>query len=212
MLKNTKKFYFQPTLLFIILFSSVQVQAALIDVGASLFWNPDSTTQPVDQSFTLSLEGNSFIGGTSGGGVNVSWDNSIINLNSVAISDTFDDSAEFFSFNLIAPQVIDGNNIGSIFVAATSIIGTALTDFTVADFFFTAVNPGETNTTVVSLELLTDPWATFDLIDEHMVDISNATATVTVSAIPLPPAVLLFGSSLIGMFTFSRRRKYVSTT
>lgn len=203
MLKIIKKYCFQSTLLLVLLLSSLQIQAAM------LVWSPPEVSPLVGESFTLTLQGSGFTEGTSGGGVNITWDSRILSLDrdSVVIFPVLNDSilGEFGSFNFIGDvSVTAGTHIASIFVSATSFFGTSEVNFDIADFIFTAVSSGQTAVTVASLAPITDPWFSDDLSFEYAVDISNASSVIAV--VPLPPAVLLFASSLIGMFRLGVER------
>jgi hypothetical protein len=167
--------------------------------AATLGWNPSDSFQNVGDVFTLTLTGDGFTNGTVGGGFTVGWDASVLSLDNVDLS------------------IFPGSSVGSgpfdfNFITIDNVAGTANIDvngfatvssFNIGSFLFTAVNPGFSNTAISISNL--NVWAdsSFNLIDPQP---GFTNGTVTVSSVPLPPSVLLFGSGLIGMITFGRRK------
>lgn len=139
--------------------------------------------------------------GSMGGGLNISWDASILQLTAVQSLFVGDN---FFGAN---GSVSTSNGISTLEGLSVSSFmdGTGAANFDIAKLSFTFVGPGTS-----ALDLIIggiegrDVWADGSgLID---VKPNGVGGTITVSGVPLPPALLLFGSSLLGMVSFSRRR------
>ena len=82
-------------------------------------------------------------------------------------------------------------------------------DFIFASLTFTALNPP--SDVVALIQGAGGVWQNGDLLATDYDGISNSTvtygnATITVSAVPVPAAVWLFGSGLIGLVGIARRK------
>jgi hypothetical protein len=155
-------------------------------------------------------------GGTSGGGITLSWDPSILTLDTAASGFSTD------ILNVIIGQIIA--NSGDAGLASASVnqaAGTltasftlcpnafpcaALTSFNMYNLVFDAVNPGTTPVDV-GLSLIGDVWYNSDFTAPLTPQPTLGGVTVTVSAVPVPPAVWLFGSGLLGLVGVARRRR-----
>lgn len=184
---------------YLTIFGLMIASASFNASAATLGWNPSDSFQNVGDSFTLTMTGEGFTNGTVGGGFTVGWDANILSLASVDLSILPGSSVgdPFFDFNSFT---IDN-------VAGTAVINvngfTTLSSFNITSFLFTADNSGFTNTAISISDL--NVWVDSNgaLIDPQP---GFTNGTVTVSSVPLPPSVLLFGSGLIGMITFGRRK------
>lgn len=173
------------------------VNAAIITFQPS---NPVYTvgTDPViikvvGRDFTPGTNG-SISGGSSGGGLSIGWDPAILALS---------------SRNLTFPGDLWGGNPGTLNASAgtltglsvASFTGTPLADFDIAELSFSFLGVGSTSTNIGISTL--NVWADFDAL----VDMTpNAVGgSVTVSAVPLPPALVLFGFGIASLGAFSRR-------
>jgi len=191
-----------------LLAASSGVQAASIEINPN-----DIQVVAGGDSFTVTVDAVGFTTGAASGGFKLSWDSSILNLVSTPT----------FSTAMVAGGLTDSGlpftNIavgaGSIDVSFSSCtflnIGACPTlagDFTILDNLTFAVDPnwlGPTTDAVLSTTPIATTW--FDTasvaLDPQPI---YGTATITVSAVPVPAAVWLFGSGLIGLVGIARRR------
>lgn len=195
------------------------VAAMMFAAGASastVSVNPDIIDVSVGTTFgaTLVADFSDVAGGTSGGGVSLFWDPTILTLNETASGYSADVT------NVIASQ--DPTDSGILFDTVNAVAGSltisfdlctltacdTLSIFNIYDLVFDAVNPG-TSPVDVGISLFADVW--WDSIGlDPLSDADQPTlldATVTVGAVPVPSALWLFGSGLIGLVGIARRCK-----
>ena len=173
-----------------------QANAATVQI------NPDSITVVNGSTFTLTVEGIGFPA-TNGGGFSLIWDPTALMLNTTdtEVDTTLTNSG--FNFNSVFIDQVAGTL--DVINAAFFVPAVSGGNFDLAVLSFTALNPGVTTTDLGFFE--NQPtW-----VDENDVDLASQPryigATVTVSAVPVPAAVWLFGSGLIGLVGIARRRK-----
>ena len=150
----------------------------------------------VGDIFSLDIIGSEFASNPDGGGLNLYFDETIINVLSVSIDEVVWD----FGATGISQGVIDNalGTVNGIMVNAWSDVGTS---FTVATIEFQAVAEGFSGLTMN--ELKSNPWAS----GGNPINPDYVASSVTVGAvIPVPAAVWLFGSGLIGLTAAARRR------
>lgn len=186
----------------------------LLGIGASaqaatITFNPTSATTSVGSTFTINLVGTDFTegeGGTYGGGVSLAWDPTILALQSY-------DTSVFGGDQMLAGSntttLIDNVNgelknlsVASFWTPVTS------TSFNIAVLTFNVLSAGTTQ--------LSSSLGQFDSgFDNIWTDSSFANAiqinpqfdSATVSAVPVPAAVWLLGSALLGGAGFIRRKQ-----
>lgn len=178
-------------------FGSAAVQAATITVDplhAAVISGSTFNIKVVGQDFT------DFAGGTIGGGFSLSWDPSILTLDAYSL--TFPGDQTFGQLGVV--DLTAGTLLNA---DVTSFNGTTLADFDIAVLTFTALNVG-VSPTDVSIGLFSGGseriWADssgFNNTTPNFVD-----GTVTVNPVPVPAAVWLFGSGLLGLIGVARRR------
>ena len=191
MMKTINKSMF----LFVTLFFSGYLNAATIT------WN--STSNTVNDIFSLDVIGLSFPSNGSGnvadgGGVNLSFDPSVLNVLSVTIDELVWD----FGVTGISTGTIDnvaGTVNGIMVNASSNVTG----DFTVASIQFQAVGAGLSSTGITLSEYALNPWA----LDGSAINPTFVNGNVTV--VPVPAAVWLFGSGLLCIVGVARRKKTV---
>ena len=178
-----------------------QVNAATISV------NPSENNVGVGDIFTLTVSGDFSstedlaLGGTFGGSVELSWDINQVALLSDVASIEASLGAGFVTATL-DPAL-------SIFITPSSLrvdvvnFGGAAPTFDLFSLDLEALSPpvatGEV--VVVNGTVLSDGW---EIPFGRVVNFTPA--TVNVSAVPVPAAVWLFGSGLIGLVGIARRR------
>ena len=149
-------------------------------------------TVTLGSTFMLEIIGTGFTG-TQGGGALFTFDEAVLQVNSVSI-----DSGIWDTYT--ASGTIDNANgdVAGIVVAAFVDPGA---NFTVATVEFAAIGIGSTS--LVLSENPLNPWAVSgSLINPTLI---NSEVTV-VAAVPVPPALYLFGSGLFGLIGLGRRK------
>lgn len=163
--------------------------------AATITWNSATTNVNTNDVFTVNVVGNDFLSNVNGGGVNISFDSSIVNVLSVTINETVWD----FGGLGISTGTIDNLNgtVDGIMVNTfTSVIGS----FEVASIQFLAVATG--NSALSLTEYALNPWAS----GGNAINPDFVAGEVNVSAVPLPAAVWLFGSGLLTLAGLTRRK------
>lgn len=184
-MKNIKKIM----AIFLLLFSGC-VSAATIG------WDTAPASINVGDSFSLNILGSGFISNVDGGGVNFSYDSSILNVTSVSI----DGSVWDFGSAGISTGVID-NGAGTVDGIMVNTFSDVIGSFDVATIQFLAIGSG---TSALNLaEYALNPWASGgSLINPIM---AGSSLTV-LQSVPVPAAVWLFGSGLLGLIGLARRK------
>jgi hypothetical protein len=152
-----------------------------------------SSIMPVGEAFSVEISGLEFPE-SQGGGFNLSYDPSVLNVTDVAIDDlntwTFvNDSGSIDNVNGELNDVLVSDFPG--------VSG----DFNVATISFLTVGAG---TSALALtESLINPWAS-DGVAIHPTQVSDA--LVQVQVVPVPAAFWLLASGLIGLLSVAKRK------
>ncbi len=146
--------------------------------------------------------------GSSGGGLIVTWNNSIVNLaDGLAGLDMTFPGSQDFAFDPPGPTLdVDPENNATLRFDVTSFsFTTFLADFPIATLTFDAVGGGNT---LATLGLSTFSfWLDGDFnVERPLQDIVLVPTSINVSAVPVPAAVWLFGSGVLGLVGVARRR------
>jgi hypothetical protein len=192
-----------------VVLGTVSMLSAYTATAATIELTPTVVNEPVGSSFLLNLDGRDFSvgtngsasGGTSGGGLEITWDSSVVDLQGglAGVNITFAGD-QFFA----GPPVLGA---GSLTLDLGSFFGDPNVDFPIAELTFDAVAPGVT-TTVIDVSL-SNVWADYDAIIDMTPTGIGSTITVTSTAVvPVPAAVWLFGSGLLGLVGVARRRSH----
>lgn len=183
-MKNIKKLIFVVSIL-----ASGYSSAATITLGSS------TTNVNTNDTFTIDIIGNNFVCNVDGGGVNFTFDSSILNVVSVSIDETVWDFGGFG----INTGTIDNTN-GTLDGLMVNTFANVTGDFVVATIEMQAVAGGSSS--LLLSEYVLNPWGSAgNLINPDFIG-----GTVNVSSVPVPAAVWLMGSGLIGLAGFSRRK------
>lgn len=176
------------SLIVLILLFSHQLHAALIT------WDFSNVSVLENDIFTLDVIGTGFVSNVDGGGVDLSFDSSVLNVLSVTVDDLFWDFAT-------STGTIDniGGTVNGIAVNAFSPV---TGDFTVASIQFQAIGPGGSNSALTLAEYALNPWAS----GGSLINPTFTGGNVNISAVPVPAAVWLFGSGLIALASLTRRK------
>lgn len=162
--------------------------------AATINWDLPVTNVNIDNTFTVNVVGNNFLSSVYGGGVNISFDSSILNVLSVSINETVWD----FGGSGISTGTIN-NSAGTVDAILVNTFSPVTGDFEVASIQFRAVGTGSSALSLTEYAL--NPWASgAGAINPDFVD-----GTVNVSSVPVPAAVWLFGSGLLALTGLARR-------
>ena len=165
--------------------------------AATIGWETAPATINVNDTFSLSITGSGFISDVDGGGVNFTYNSSVLNVLSV----TIDESVWDFGGTGISTGTID-NGAGTVDGIMVNTFATVTGNFDIATILFQAVGVG--TSTLGLTEFGSNPWASGGtLIGPTMV---NSSLT-TVQAVPAPAAVWLFGTGLLGLVGMARHKK-----
>ncbi len=160
--------------------------------AATITWSSSTTNVNVNDVFTIDITGTNFLSNVDGGGVNFSYDASVLNVVSISINESVWDLGAGISTGII--DNITGT-VGGISVNAWSdVIG----NFSVATITFQAISSGSSDLSLSEWGF--NPWASNGNIINP--DFVNA----TVQVVPVPAAIWLFGSGLIGLLGLSKRK------
>ena len=158
---------------------------------------------PVGDPITLTVTGSEFpLNGVTAGSVAVNWDPAVLSLNTT-VADAIGDGATTGFTDVLQFTATSGQ---LLFAAAVNLllppvaVGGGSFDF--LHLSFNALVGTETNISI-GVNAIGGPWQ-----DGAGSDITAVTYTgATIGAVPVPAAIWLFGSGLIGMIAISRRRK-----
>jgi hypothetical protein len=159
----------------------------------SLLVNPANTTTQIGQSFSLTIEGKDFATAIVGGGFNLSFDPTVLHLDSMTIPTSW----EFFR----STGLLDEASGTVTDVSFNTFSSPKAGDFLAATLNFTAVRAG---TSLVKLAPST-PYVFAD-VDVNQVNPSFGSATVNVSAVPEPASLSLVLAGA-GLMAAMRRRR-----
>ena len=169
--------------------------------AATITVNPFSPTVNNGDVFNISIIGTDFTvgsGGTIGGGFSLAWDPGILTLQSFVL--TFPGDQLFGQ-----PGVVDLAAGTWTNADVTSFNGTTLANFEIATVTFLATNLGVSPTDVtIGLFDGGSPrlWADSD----GLIDVDPTFIGGSVTVVPVPAAVWLFGSGILGLIGVARRR------
>lgn len=174
----------------VFLFTVGTASAALVHL------DPIALTVNPGDAVDFIVKGSGFPDGASSGAILLNWDPSILQFNSIAPQAPFSTL-----FEILDPGAASLDFTAGFLGPAPGVGGV---EFTFANTFFTALAPPGT---VVGLDVgFLGPWQ--DGNGQPVTDVVFQGATVTVvNPVPVPGAVWLFGSGLIGMVGLKRRRK-----
>jgi len=187
---------------FIIISSVLFLLTAVgISVAAVITVDPLDSTQTMGSVFDLSIIGQDFsflvegttYTGTYGGSLIVSWNPSVLTLTGVPTI-TFPGD-QFFA----GPSVVD-NTAGSVSFSVASFFDVAETaNFGIADLNFEAIGLGLTDIGIYR----PDNWA----INGLAADSNPTLIPGSVNVVPIPGALWLLGTGLVGLVGLNRRRR-----
>lgn len=189
---------------------------ALLAIGSSaqagvITFDPNTATIMEGQTFEVKLVGRNWIegeGGTYGGGVSVYWNPSLLMLESYDTS-VFGGDKSLATSN--TTTIID-NNAGALknLSVASLFSGVSSPDFDIAILIFKGLAVGDS---LLSGSLgqfdngFDNIWTDSSFFSPIQVYPQFVSGNLTVTAVPLPAAVWLFGAGIIGLMSSGRIRK-----
>jgi len=159
-------------------------------MAATISWNVSNYSADPGEVFTLDIIGTGFSDNVDGGGIDISFDNTVLNILSVSIDAAVWDFADNTGSLDNTSGTLDGLMVNAF--------GDVTGDFIVATVEFESVGQG-TSALLLS-EFGLNPWASGGAM------INPDFVSATVGVVPLPPAVWLFGAGMIGLAGMVRRR------
>ena len=171
----------------------ISLTSLAINSAQALTVSAEDTTALLNDNFSISITGfepNTIV---DGGGLNISFDASILQVNSVTIDTTV--------WNFYDSVGAIDNTSGSISEVRFLTFGSPTNLFDIVSIDFTAIGSG---TTVIGLsEDALNPFVTTGGVIPG--DLSFDNGLVTISAVPIPAAAWLFGSALMGLAGVKRK-------
>ncbi len=172
--------------------------------AATITVDPISPIHTNGDVFSVSIVGTDFIegsGGTLGGGFSLAWDPSILTLQSSAITFSGDQAFGQPGVVDVAAGTWTNADVTSLFTAET------LANFEIATLSFLAVLPG-VSPTDVTIGLFDNGFDRIWADSAGLVDVNPTFigGSVTVNPVPVPAAVWLFASGILGLVGVARRR------
>ena len=164
--------------------------------AANIGFNSEDSFVGLNDIFTIDIIGGDLFPETQGGGVNLFYDQGIVNVLSVSIDSVvwnfINDDGEINNFTGV---------VSDILVSAFNGAGSDPSNsFIMATIEFQAVGPG---VSVLSMtESSINPWAS----DGSAINPDFLEGSVTVSAVPLPGALWLFAGGSLLLFRVARAR------
>lgn len=161
---------------------------------------PSVTSVTVDEAFTLTVQGTDFVNDVSSGSILVTWDATAMSMTSTLADLDASAAANGFPIEFGVNTILPGQ-LSATYATFGTVAGPTF------DFFsmdFVAIPPPSQTDLIIDAGLFGD-WQ--DGAGTAITNVTYVGASVSVSAVPVPAAVWLFGSGLIGMVGIARRRK-----
>lgn len=165
---------------------------------------PDTQTVTVGDPLSITVGGIDFLNGVAGGSTSITWDPAQLSLTSTGTS--IQDAINLAGFDFIPEFTLDAaaGTLDTAFASFFDVVpGTSFTLFTLD---FTASLSPSTSMLDIGFVAGAGNWAEFDGTAIANTDVVYNGATVTVNAVPVPAAVWLFGSGLLGLVGVARRK------
>ncbi|MCG7986095.1 MAG: hypothetical protein JAY64_13740 [Candidatus Thiodiazotropha weberae] len=164
-------------------------------LAATVNITPDAPEYHINDTVTLSIDGSDFTESVDGAGITLSWDPSRLAYIGTTIDNPPWDTQSYIDTNAV------NGTLDRIFVGSTSGAGT---EFALADITFTAFALGATEVLIGTSGGGCVPGACgiFSVNGELL----TSYAPAEVNIIPIPAAVWLFGSGVLGLLGFMRQR------
>jgi len=180
---------------------STAVAALVLSCGvnaATVGFNNSNSTFNLGDTFSLTVQGSDF-GLIVGGGLDLSFDASILQVNTVTINQSV---FEFYIGDGTEEGVLD-NSFGELLNTSFNTFFGATGNFDIMNISFIAVGAGQSDLVLSESAL----WVFADELGGYYGNqVVFDPAVVNVSAVPVPAAIWMFGSGLLGLFGFARKK------
>ncbi len=168
--------------------------------AALIYMNPSAQLVADNTSFSVDILASGLPADTAGGAVDVSWAAASMTLNSVDLATTDDVlfpgpwDPGFTGIDSTGPGSISGLYIGTFDLGVSGNQPIARLNFT--------LGAGVSNATIsMAAAAVGGTWSSY-----AVGDFTNDYAGATINPVPVPAALWLFGSGLIGLVGVARRR------
>ena len=166
--------------------------------AATVSLTPSETNVSVNDAFTLTVQGSDFVTDVSAGSISITWDASVASLTSTAADISASAALNGFPIDFGTNTVTQG--LVEVTFSTFGTVAGPTFDFISLDFV--AIPPPSTTALIIDAGFFGD-WQDGN---GASVTVDYVGAQVNVSAVPVPAAVWLFGSGLIGLVGIARRR------
>jgi hypothetical protein len=179
----------------------VSMLAATGATASTVFVDPASLTVSPNDVFTVTVRADfTDVGGVTAGGFLLTWDNNLLSLTS---------TSDLIPGNVFAGgEQITASSVDYGFATFSTLFGeTTILDVYSLTFQVAADAATTSTQALLSIGAVGDVWTGADLITDVTPPPANfLDATINISAVPVPPAVWLFASGLLGLVGVARRR------
>lgn len=166
--------------------------------AATVALTPSTLTVNTGDAFSLTVQGSDFADGVTSGGVQLNWDSTLLTITSTAADlDASMASNGFLSLGVTSVISDQAITVGGRFDAGAGLGGTPF-DFVTVNFI------ANTSAPISLINSTFGDWQ--DGNGQSVPDVIFEGAQVNVNAVPVPAAVWLFGSGLLGLIGVARRR------
>lgn len=171
-------------------FGASLLLSATVTEAAMVRFDPSSLTVNLGNVFSMDIIAEGFTTTTEGGGLNLSFDQSIVNVNSVSLDATV---WEFFTTTGIV-----NNGTGTVSDMIFASFAGRTGNFDIGTVFFTAIGPGTSNLGLTSS--LLNPFAG----GGEVIPVTFTNGSVSV--VPLPAALWFLLSGMGTLWLAAKRR------
>ena len=164
-----------------------------VAMAGTISWNTTANTVDENDIFSLDIIGTDFAEIVDGGGVDLTFDASVLNVLSIS----FDTSV----WNIGTSAGTINNTLGTVDGIAAGAFTSVTDNFIFATIQFQSVGLNGTNSSLGLTEYVGNPWASGGTVITPLNFVNG-----NVSVVPVPAAVWLFGSGLLGLIGVARKK------